>query len=476
MRSTAVDAFSFADGVLRRTRWELRGSGSRMRPGGARVRARHRRDRRRAALARPAEARAHERMHRRGRDDVPRPREIDRERRRRAFAAFGGSIRIALAGDARDRLMLQDSRSNSVRRSAWQRRRARSPPWLGFEPDSRPAGGYPRHTRITRTRMQPASDRAPEGNREQHRRRQRPGDPGLPWEPHGRGRGRAALGGPGPGRGAERRQHRRPRGGRAPRRRRPLRRQGRRAGRAATSRRRSPTRSSAWRRSTSETSTARSSTSTAPTPRAGSAPTPSLGASLAVAKAGADESDLPLYRYVGGANAHVLPVPCLNVLNGGAHADSNVDLQEFMLAPVGRRQLPRGAAHGRGDVPRAQEAAARPRPVDRGRRRRWLRARPARRTRRRSSSCSRRSARPGTHRATTSRSRSTRRPTEFFHDGTYDLAGEGRKFSSAEFADYLADLCDRYPIISIEDGMAEDDWDGWAALTGGRRRPGAARR
>ena len=189
-----------------------------------------------------------------------------------------------------------------------------------------------------------------------------------------------------------------------------------------------------------------------------------LGASLAVAKAGADESDLPLYRYVGGANAHVLPVPCLNVLNGGAHADSNVDLQEFMLAPVGaasfREALRMGAEtyhalkkllHDRGlstavgdeggfapDLPSNEEAV-----------KLLLEAIGAA------------GYTPGDDIAIALDPAST----EFFHDGTYDLAGEGRKFTSAEFADYLADLCARYPIISIEDGMAEDDWDGWAALT-----------
>ena len=81
--------------------------------------------------------------------------------------------------------------------------------------------------------------------------------------------------------------------------------------------------------------------------------------SLAVAQAAADELELPLYRYVGGTNAHVLPVPMMNVLNGGAHADNNVDIQEFMLLPVGAASFSRGAALGRRDLPRAQGAAAR---------------------------------------------------------------------------------------------------------------------
>ena len=189
-----------------------------------------------------------------------------------------------------------------------------------------------------------------------------------------------------------------------------------------------------------------------------------LGVSLAVAKAGADECDLPLYRYVGGANAHVLPMPCLNVLNGGAHADSNVDLQEFMLAPVGAASFSeamrmgtetyhalkkllqsRGLSTAVGDeggfapnLPSNEEAL-----------KLLIEAITAA------------GFAPGEEIAIALDPAST----EFFTDGVYDLAGEGRKFSSEEFAAYLVDLCDRYPIVSIEDGMAEDDWDGWGALT-----------
>ena len=189
-----------------------------------------------------------------------------------------------------------------------------------------------------------------------------------------------------------------------------------------------------------------------------------LGVSLAVAKAGADECDLPLYRYVGGANAHVLPMPCLNVLNGGAHADSNVDLQEFMLAPVGAASFSeamrmgtetyhalkkllqsRGLSTAVGDeggfapnLPSNEEAL-----------KLLIEAITAA------------GFAPGDEIAIALDPAST----EFFADGVYDLAGEGRKFSSEEFAAYLVDLCDRYPIVSIEDGMAEDDWDGWGALT-----------
>ena len=189
-----------------------------------------------------------------------------------------------------------------------------------------------------------------------------------------------------------------------------------------------------------------------------------LGVSLAAAKAVAEESGFPLYRYVGGANAHVLPVPLMNVLNGGAHADSNVDVQEFMLAPLGAVSFSealrwgaetyhalkallqeRGLSTGLGDeggfapnLPSNEEAL-----------RLLLQA------------IDRAGYRPGEEIALAVDVAST----EFFADGVYDLAGEGRKFTAPEFVHYLADLCDRYPIVSIEDGMAEDDWDGWRALT-----------
>jgi enolase len=189
-----------------------------------------------------------------------------------------------------------------------------------------------------------------------------------------------------------------------------------------------------------------------------------LGVSLAAARAVAEDVGLPLYRYVGGANAHVLPVPLLNVLNGGAHADSNVDLQEFMLVPSGavsfREALQwgtetyhalrgilkeRGLATGLGDeggfapnLPSNEEAL------------RLL-----------ITAIERAGYRPGDDIALALDVASS----EFYDDGAYVLAGEDRRFNSHEFADYLTDLCSRYPIVSIEDGMAEDDWQGWAALT-----------
>jgi enolase len=200
-----------------------------------------------------------------------------------------------------------------------------------------------------------------------------------------------------------------------------------------------------------------------------------LGVSLAAARAGADEVELPLYRYVGGANAHVLPMPLLNVLNGGAHADSNVDLQEYMLAPVGAASFGealqwgvetyhalKALLHDRGlstalgdeggfapDLPSNEDAA-----------KLLVEAITAA------------GYRPGDDVALALDVAAT----EVFQPdeegaGTYVLDGEGAKYSSTELADWLAGLCDRYPIVSIEDGMAEDDWDGWKLLTerlGGR--------
>jgi enolase len=189
-----------------------------------------------------------------------------------------------------------------------------------------------------------------------------------------------------------------------------------------------------------------------------------LGVSLAAAKAVADERDLPLYRYVGGANAHVLPVPLMNVLNGGAHADSNVDLQEFMLAPVGAVSFSealrwgtetyhvlRGLLHDRGlNTALGDEGGFAPNLPSNEEALKLLVA-----------AIEAAGFTPGTEIALALDTASS----EFFDAGTYALAGEGRKFTSSEFADYLADLCGRYPIVSIEDGMAEDDWDGWDALT-----------
>ena len=189
-----------------------------------------------------------------------------------------------------------------------------------------------------------------------------------------------------------------------------------------------------------------------------------LGVSLAVAKAAAEEVGLPLYRYVGGTNAHVLPVPLMNVVNGGVHADNSIDFQEFMIAPVGAasfsealrwgvetyhtlaavlraRHLSTAVGDEGGFAPdlgsneeaiallvEAIEAAGRV---------------------------------PGEEVAVALDPAAS----ELWKDGAYHLAGEKRDLSPQQMVAYWVDLCDRYPIVSIEDGMAEDDWDGWAGHT-----------
>ena len=190
-----------------------------------------------------------------------------------------------------------------------------------------------------------------------------------------------------------------------------------------------------------------------------------LGISLAVAHAAAAEAGMPLYRYVGGINAHVLPVPMLNVLNGGEHADNNVDIQEFMLMPVGAASFGEGLRWGvecyhtlkrvlreRGlSTAIGDEGGFAPNLDSNEEAVRLL-----------VEAIEEAGYSPGTDIALALDAAST----EFFVDGSYVLAGEGRSLSSEAMVSYLADLADRYPIVSIEDGMAEDDWDGWAALTG----------
>ena len=189
-----------------------------------------------------------------------------------------------------------------------------------------------------------------------------------------------------------------------------------------------------------------------------------LGVSLAAAKAAADARGLPLYRYVGGVSAHLLPVPMMNIINGGEHADNPIDFQEFMVVPVGAQSIveaircgseifhtlkkdlhERGLATAVGDeggfapniasttealdfIMRSVEAAG---------------------------------YTPGDDVMLALDCAAT----EFHRDGRYDISGEGRVLGSGEMAEYLADLTRRYPIFSIEDGMAEDDWDGWRTLT-----------
>ncbi len=189
-----------------------------------------------------------------------------------------------------------------------------------------------------------------------------------------------------------------------------------------------------------------------------------LGVSLAAARAASLQAGVPLWRYVGGAAAHVLPVPLMNIVNGGAHADNPIDIQEFMIAPVGaatmadairigsevfhalrRRLADAGHATNVGDeggfapnlksadealgfIVKAIEAAG---------------------------------YKPGSDIVLALDSAAT----EFFKDGKYAMEGEGKTLDAAGMVKFYAELCARYPIVSIEDGMAEDDWDGWKALT-----------
>jgi enolase len=195
-----------------------------------------------------------------------------------------------------------------------------------------------------------------------------------------------------------------------------------------------------------------------------------LGISLAAAKAAAEAAALPLYRYLGGPGAYTLPVPCANIMNGGAHALNNVDFQEFMVVPVGfddyaealrsvaeiyqglkKLLAERGLSGGIGDeggfAPDLEDNAA-------------ALALIAEAVERSGYSLGDRIAFALDPAA-----------SEFYEGGSYNLAGEGKTLSSEEMVDYYVRLCDRYPVISIEDGLAEDDWEGWAMITerlGGR--------
>ena len=189
-----------------------------------------------------------------------------------------------------------------------------------------------------------------------------------------------------------------------------------------------------------------------------------LAVSLAVAKAAAEEAGLPLYRYLGGAGRMQLPVPLMNVINGGAHANNSLDLQEFMIIPLGvssfREALRCGAEifhtlkkliNGRGmPTTVGDEGGFAPNlPGNEAALQLIMEA------------IDKAGYVAGTQVAIGLDCASS----EFFKDGTYNIESEGLKLSAAEFADYLAAWVDKYPIVSIEDGMAQNDWDGWEILT-----------
>ncbi len=189
-----------------------------------------------------------------------------------------------------------------------------------------------------------------------------------------------------------------------------------------------------------------------------------LGVSLATAKAAADEVGLPLFRYVGGVDAHVLPVPMMNVVNGGVHADNSIDLQEFMIVPVGAASFSEGLRwgvetyHALAGVLKARGLSATV--GDEGGFAPNLASNEdAVKVLVEAIEASGRT--PGTEIAIAMDPAAS----ELYREGGYVLAGEGRTLGSAAMVDYYAALVDAYPIVSIEDGMAEEDWDGWAALT-----------
>jgi enolase len=187
-----------------------------------------------------------------------------------------------------------------------------------------------------------------------------------------------------------------------------------------------------------------------------------LGVSLAVARAAADASELPLFRYVGGSHAHLLPVPMMNILNGGAHADTNVDIQEFMIAPVGATTF-RDALRWGAEVYHALKAVLKGRGLSTGLGDEGGFA-PDLPTNREAldlivEAIGKAGLAPGTDVALALDAAAT----EFFDDGAYQFEGAAR--SSADMAAYYDELLTSYPIVSLEDPLAEDDWSGWQHLT-----------
>ncbi len=189
-----------------------------------------------------------------------------------------------------------------------------------------------------------------------------------------------------------------------------------------------------------------------------------LGISLAVAKAAAQDAGLPLYRYVGGAAAHVLPVPMMNIVNGGAHADNPIDVQEFMIMPVGAERFADGLRMG-AEVfhtlrAKLKDAGHNTNVGDEGGFAPALNS-----TTEALDFVMQAIEAAGYKPADDVALALDAASTEFYKDGAYVLTGEGRTLDAAGMVGYYQDLVGRYPIVSIEDGMAEDDWDGWAALT-----------
>ena len=189
-----------------------------------------------------------------------------------------------------------------------------------------------------------------------------------------------------------------------------------------------------------------------------------LGVSLAVAKAAAESSMLPFYRYIGGPNAHVLPVPMMNIINGGAHADNPIDMQEFMIMPVGAESIAHAVQIGSEIFHTLKKGLAaeghNTNVGDEG-----------------GFAPNLKSAEEALSYIVKSIEKAGYKPgedvflgldcasTEYYKNGKYEMAGEGKSLTSLENVKFLEGLVSRFPIISIEDGMAEDDWEGWKALT-----------
>jgi enolase len=187
-----------------------------------------------------------------------------------------------------------------------------------------------------------------------------------------------------------------------------------------------------------------------------------LGVSLAVAKAAAESSHLPLFRYVGGPNAHLLPVPMMNILNGGAHADSNVDVQEFMIAPIGAPSFAEALRQG-AEVYHALKSVLKTDGLSTGLGDEGGFAPDLSSNRAALDLIARAVEEAGFTLGTDIGLALDVAASEFCDDGTYTFEGAAK--TSAEMADYYADLVDSYPIVSIEDPLDEEDWDGWTALT-----------
>jgi len=187
-----------------------------------------------------------------------------------------------------------------------------------------------------------------------------------------------------------------------------------------------------------------------------------LGVSLAVARAAADSAGLPLYRYVGGPNAHLLPVPMMNILNGGAHADSNVDVQEFMIAPIGAPTFKEALRSG-AEVYHALKSVLKKKGLSTGLGDEGGFAPNLDSNRAALDLIAEAVEASGQKLGTDIALAMDVAASEFFEDGSYEF--EGAKKSSAEMTAYYAELVAAYPIVSIEDPLNEDDWDGWKALT-----------